>query len=64
MTKNAIAKGLAWLLLAVCLVAGMLDFLALVIASGSPHWAGSGLNQAEIDSRMQDHRLAGLLFYV
>ena len=64
MTKIGMAKGIAWAVLAVSAVGGVFDFLALAIASGGPHFEGSGLNPAQIAARTQAYHLAGVLFSV
>lgn len=63
MTKKGFAKSVAWAVLAVCSIAWLLDCFALVIASGGPHYAMSGLSETEIASQAQAYHVAILLFY-
>lgn len=49
-------------ILVASLIAWLLDFLALAIASGGPHYEGSGLSARDIASRTATYHREVLLF--
>ena len=64
MTKREFARVIASLLLVVCAVAWLLDFVALAISSGGPNFALSHLSKSEIASRMHSYHVAVLWSYI
>ena len=64
MTKREFARVIASLLLVVCAVAWLLDFVALAVSSGGPNYTMSGLSAPEIASRTHSYHVAVLWSYI